>query len=240
MTHPYQSSLWPVMTNTKNDLLVQYGCGLSQPDGWLNYDSTPSIFISRLPFFRSLAQSLWQCRFQRHYTTKPVPPNLQILRNIAYSRALYGDITKGLNLPANSCRQVYASHVIEHLPFTSAQIALRNTRKILRKGGCFRLVVPNLRYYVDSYLSSTDPLASVEFCMQTGLGSHDWGMLLSRLRGDRHHIMYDSSSLRALLLKSGFQSVRQAYLGDSDFDFSAVEDAGRWQYPINIGFECIA
>ncbi len=101
------------------------------------------------------------------------------------------------------------------------------------------MVVPDLRFYVERYISSRDPRAAIDFCLETGMGSNEWGMFLSRLRGDRHHIMYDANALSSMLADAGFASVREASYGDSHFDFSAVEDPGRWTKPGTIGFECI-
>jgi hypothetical protein len=52
--------------------------------------------------------------------------------------------------------------------------------------------------------------------------------------------MYDLETMMSELKSSGFASVRQAFFGDSEYnEFSEVEDKGRWDFPVNIGFECI-
>ena len=28
---------------------VQYGCGFDAPDGWINYDASPTLFFERIP-----------------------------------------------------------------------------------------------------------------------------------------------------------------------------------------------
>jgi len=165
---------------------------------------------------------------------------LQIIRNIIETKAIYGDITKGLPIPLKSCSQVYASHVIEHLPFCSAKLALLNTLKILEPGGRFRLVVPDLSFYINKYISSNQANAAISFSIETGMGTQAWPNLFTRMRGDSHHVMYDCKALIYLLESIGFSSVREAKYGDSAFDFSAVEDPNRWSSPENIGFECIA
>jgi len=45
-----------------------------------------------------------------------------------------------------SCRGVYASHVLEHLALDEFHRAIENTMRILEKGGVFRLVVPDLEW----------------------------------------------------------------------------------------------
>lgn len=228
------------MISKRNHLFVQYGCGLSQPDNWLNFDSTPSLFVARIPLSKHLAKLALKYTDINNSSTFSPPRALQIIRNIIETKAIYGDITKGLPIHLKSSSQVYASHVIEHLPFCSAKLALINTLKILEPGGCFRLVVPNLSFYINKYISSNQANAAISFCIETGMGTEVWPNIFSRMRGDSHHLMYDSKALQYLLDSIGFSSVREAKYGDSVFDFSAVENPDRWCYPENIGFECIA
>jgi len=81
---------------------------------------------------------------------------------------------------------------------------------------------------------------SIDFCLSTGMGTESFANPLSRMRGDSHHIMYDVETMMNELRSAGFSNVRQAYYSDSEYkEFSEVEDKGRWDFPVNIGFECI-
>src|SRR5580698_4553134 len=103
---------------------LQYGCGLSAPPDWMNYDASPSLRLQRLPVI-GRAPGLGAVRF---------PPQVR-----------YGDIVKGIPVGDASCRAVYCSHVLEHLSLRDFRIALRNTHRLLTRGAIFRLVVPDLR-----------------------------------------------------------------------------------------------
>src|SRR5687767_6441655 len=105
-------------------LYVQFGCGLSAPDGWLNFDSSPTLRAQRLPLIGSAIARASDTRFPE--------------------AVRYGDIVTGLPVADGSCKGVYASHVLEHLALEDMRTALRNTWKILEPGGVFRLVVPDL------------------------------------------------------------------------------------------------
>lgn len=215
-------------------LKVQFGCGLSNPVEWLNYDSTPSLFVRKIPL------SVQTAKVANIVIGKKLPRLSKNLNNVIFNNATYGDIVKGLPCKDNSVDLLYASHVLEHLPLKEFRTALKECRRILKVGGVFRAVVPSLRYCIDQYLASNSSTKSIDFCLATGMGTESFANPLSRMRGDSHHIMYDLETMMSELKSSGFASVRQAFFGDSEYnEFSEVEDKGRWSFPVNIGFECI-
>jgi len=111
----------------RNSYYVQYGCGWSAPVGFRNFDASPTLRFERLPLLGKL------------YTKN----NSRFPENVEY-----GDIVKGLPVPPTSCEAVYCSHVLEHLSLDDFRKALRNTHRILKSGGTFRLVVPDLDYSI--------------------------------------------------------------------------------------------
>ena len=223
------------MLKKGSDLLkVQFGCGLSNPKGWKNYDSTPTLFIRKIPFSIKFAYIFDRVLQKRN------PKLSAILRNIISNKALYGDITKNFPEAANSVDFLYASHVLEHLPLKDFRTAISECHKILKRGGVFRLVIPNLSYFVDEYINSVSPTKSIDFCLDTNLGKISFENILSRLRGDGHHMMFDYITLENELNKIGFKSIRRARFNDSNYDlYKEVENEKRWMYPENIGLECV-
>ena len=96
-------------------MYIQYGCGLSAPENWKNFDSSPTLRLQKVPLLGKLVNKT------------PFP-----------SKVIYGDIVKGLpGIKDNSCDGVYCSHVLEHLSLEDFRIALRNTLNILKPGGYF-------------------------------------------------------------------------------------------------------
>jgi len=135
-------------------LHVQYGCGLSCPAGWLNFDASPTLRLQRLPAIGRLFGDA--VRF---------PDGVR-----------YGDIVKGLPLADGSVDGIYASHVLEHLALADCAIALRNTFRLLKPGGLFRLVVPDLECRARQYLSRLEdgkPQANSWFMRAAGLGAQE-------------------------------------------------------------------
>jgi hypothetical protein len=192
---------------------VQYGCGLSAPLEWTNFDASLTVRLERLPLIGTLATGR-NGRF---------PANV-----------LFGNIVKGLPVAAGSCEAVYCSHVLEHLSLNDFRTALLNTRALLRARGIFRLVVPDLRSAARRYLAEEDEQAAPRFMTDTCLGVIDRPRTVRGLvrywLGNSHHLwMWDFESLRAELEKAGFAGIRRAELGDSEEPmFALVEEKTRW------------
>ena len=192
---------------------VQYGCGLSAPKGWINFDSSPSLIIGKIPVLKNL--------FKKHIP--PFPTNVK-----------YGNIVKGLPINNDSCKAVYASHVLEHLALEDFRIALNNTYNILTKGGVFRLVVPDLEWCIKEYQANLLEIRSYKFMENAHLGllKRERGLIASlrNMLGQSTHLwMWDYTSMKLELEKAGFKNIRRASFNDSsELKFKDVEDEGRF------------
>lgn len=193
---------------------VQFGSGFSAPEGWLNFDVSPTLRFERLP----LIGKFYTRNVQRF------PENV-----------LYGDIVKGLPIQDGSCRGIYCSHVLEHLALDEVEPALRNVFRYLRPEGTFRFVLPDLKLLARDYVSSTDARASTKFIENTYLGVKSrprglGGFVRSWLGNSAHLWMWDERSLGQELLQHGFREIRRAAFGDAeDKKFNEVEDVGRFE-----------
>ncbi len=212
----------PSLSSHNSGLYLQYGCGLCAPDGWLNFDASWTLRFERLPVVGRL--------YTKNAT--PFPKSVR-----------YGDIVKGLNLPQESCSGIYASHVLEHLAYQDCRTALRNTNRLLKRDGLFRLVVPDLQNAAERYvealrLDSSD--AGPTFLDVTGLGrrsrSHSWASLIySWLASSAHLWMWDYPAMKHELREAGFRNIRKCAAGDSrDPMFSLVEDPARFENALAI------
>ena len=201
---------------------VQYGCGTCAPDGWTNFDCSPTLRLQRLPLVGSAFRASAAVVF---------PQSVR-----------YGDIVRGLPLPDASANAVYCSHVLEHLSLLDLRTALRNTLQILRPHGTFRMVLPNLRFIAEQYVADAGPDAAPTFMRETMLGVERRprgvnGLLRAWLGNTRHLWMWDYASLSSELIAAGFTSPRPAVFHDSsDQMFRAVESESRWRDAL--GIEC--
>lgn len=195
---------------------VQYGCGQSCPDGWINFDASPTLRLQRLPVVGRI--------FQRDGVVFP-------------TGVRFGDIVQGLPIADASVRGVYASHVLEHLSYADFWIALDRTFRMLRPGGIFRLVVPDLKARAEKYIELNrqgDAEANSWFMHNSHLGLENrprgLGALARNIFGHSAHLwMWDEASLAAALRKVGFTAIRRCRFGDcADAAFRRVEEAGRF------------
>ena len=203
---------------------IQYGAGAFGPDGWVNFDCSPTLIIQQLPVAGPLIRMACKTRFSKSVR--------------------YGDIVRGLPVGDKTAKGVYCSHVLEHLSLHDLRIALRNTFRILVPGGIFRMVLPDLRHIAAKYVRDESPAAAIEFMKETMLGKERRARGLSGLLrtwiGNADHLwLWDYQSLSKELMDVGFSSVRRAYFQDSaDPCFNAAERADRWHD--TLGIECRA
>ncbi len=126
---------------------IQYGCGWSCPEGWINFDASPTLKIQNIPLIGLLLKGKLNTTF---------PPKVQ-----------FGNIIKGLpNIIDDSCDGIYCSHILEHLSYNDCLKALENTYNYLKHGGVFRLIVPDLMVHINIYLESVkngDSNAALKF-----------------------------------------------------------------------------
>jgi Methyltransferase domain len=208
------------MPDSNDFVYVQYGCGPSAGEGWLNFDSSLTLRIERIPVIGALVSR----RFSGN--TWRFPPSVQ-----------YGDICKLLPVTEGTARGVYASHVLEHLSLDDCRQALVNTFKMLAPGGTFRLIVPDLEERANRYVeraATGTPDAAGRFLDSSGLGQeHRPRTPLQHIRqmmgGSKHLWMWDEYSMADELRKVNFVNIRRCEFGDStDPMFSRVEQQGRF------------
>jgi len=206
-----------------NSRYVQYGCGLSCPEGWENFDSSLTLRLQRIPIAG---------RFIRRRGLEPFPRHVR-----------FGNIVRGLPISPGSCKGVYCSHVLEHLALQDFRTALRNTHALLASNGTFRCVLPDLEILAREYLDSESDTASLDFMSAAVLGMTElrrgMGAIVYALFSSSPHLsMWDEKSMARELADAGFTEIRRATIGDSRDDrFAEVELEERWDK--QLGMECI-
>lgn len=209
------------MGRSNGQVCIQYGCGVTAPNGWVNFDASPTLRLQKIPIFGRVATN----------GRVTFPQNVR-----------YGDVVKGLPIADASADLVYCSHVLEHLSHEDCRIAIRETHRILRPGGIFRGVLPDLERIAKDYLENNEPSAAIRFMEDSllGLGSRRRGVrgiAVLAFGNSRHLWMWDFKALAAELETLGFHDIRRAQFSDSvEPAFGAVEQQSRWDGCL--GFEC--
>jgi len=206
------------------ELNVQFGCGFVTPDSWQNYDVSPTRTLAKIPFLQKLLGL-------------PAWP----------AGARFGDVVKGLPVPAKSCRRIYSDQVLEHLSLEDFRTALRNLRGLLMpKMGVFRAFVPSLEYamkvYQDAQLRGEADAAS-QFVIATGMGHQRRRRGLAALRnifGNSAHLWaWDEAAMRKEFEEAGFVDFKVVnYLASGDPEFDKIENYSEYRHSIkSLGVE---
>ena len=202
---------------------VNFGCGLSTVDGWLNFDASPTAKIQKTPIIGRVAAAIFKPKFP--------------------TCVMIGDITKGLRLGDSSVDLVYCSHVLEHLSLVDLRRSLIEVKRILKPNGVFRAVLPDLKHELLLYDQDDSPEACSKFMVRTSLGvecrsNGIIGWLRSFFGNSKHLWMWDYKGIEFELDNAGFSAIRPAHYGDSEhIEFNLAEDQQRWEN--SLGFECL-
>lgn len=192
-------------------MYINYGCGNTAPKEWINFDASPTLILEKFFFIKK---------------KKIFPKNVK-----------FGNIIKGLPIAENSCRGVFCSHILEHLSLEDFEKALKNTYRILKPNGIFRLIMPDLQNYINIYIESKnnkEDLASIDFLKNTMLGKEKrvkgFVNYLKNIYGNSNHLwMWDKESTIFYLQKIGFNNIIEAKFGEyQDNMFQLVESESRY------------
>jgi len=210
---------------------LHLGCGLRTPSDWLNVDGS---WNARLAKFSKLRKIVGR--------TKLISPEqFDIPWN---SEIFIHDVRSPLPFERDSFQFVYASHLLEHLYWEEGQKLFRQCFRVLKPGGCLRIVVPDLKVIARKYMAdspvendSKNELTSADqfndHLLMHGRCPPPSGNLLYRIHTalndfHTHKWMYDADSLTQCFRMVGFTEVREMACHDSRIaGIEAVEDPER-------------
>ena len=211
---------------------LHLGCGSMTPAAWLNVDGS------------------WNARLSKHPRLRAALTRLRLLPGHAlqgsWSRDIFfHDLRKPLPFAAGSFDAVYSSHTLEHLHLDDTKRLLAECHRVLAKGGVIRMVVPDLKAFVEDYLGTRSVWWPEEpFQPRTAADRLNRNLMLrshSRPNGSlpvrlyhaltdlhSHKWMYDAESLAHHLREAGFEDVEaRGYLESRISGLEEVERADR-------------
>ena len=179
---------------------VNFGCGMTPTEGWVNYDNSFAIKLANSSFLYLLAKSLRIL-------------NKAQIENVEWNKKHkihFADATKKIPLRDNSVECLYTSHMLEHISREGVVFFLNEVIRFLKVDGVLRVAVPDLRIAINNYLAQED---ADSFMKKIHVEAQPISKLKDKFRlfvtGYRHHQwMYDAKSLCMLMKNSGFRNVR--------------------------------
>lgn len=187
--------------NYKN---LHLGCLDCVFPGWINTDITPHIYVSRVP---GLAWIL-------HKLNKITPERYQQYQQGIFRQIKYLNVGKKFPWSDDTFDNVYTSHMLEHLYPEEALNCISEVFRVMKKGGIFRIVVPDLDQMIASYNPNQPEVFLAEFFEST-----------QRRDYNQHHWHYNEKLFQKILSEAGFSEVyRCEYKQGKILDVELIDD----------------
>lgn len=197
MMHPVSAAA-PAAPAIAQGCRINIGCGPAPTPGYINYDNNILVVLARVPGAMGLLRTLGALQTE-HYDQR------QFGRTVREYGVRWANCSRHIPLPDATVRVAYCSHMYEHLDRNEARRFLAEVARALMPGGWLRLLVPDLRLFVDSYLQNGD---ADWFIDRLRVSVPNPATLAGRVRravvGQRHHLwMYDRTSIVKSLEQAG-------------------------------------
>lgn len=188
-------------------LKINFGCGQTPTKGWINIDNSFALKLAKLP------NILFLFKFFKLI-------NKSQISNIEFNKSrniIFADATKKFPFKSNVADVIYSSHMLEHLSRHSASHFIKECYRVLKKGGILRIVVPDLKKLIDTYLIDKDADKFLDNSLLVSPSIETFKeKIIFLIIGYRHHQwMYDSSSLHKLISNQGFNNIVEQIPGST-------------------------
>lgn len=126
-----------------------------------------------------------------------------------YGADITHDLRKGIPLQAGSVDQIYASHLLEHIPYPAMLGFIGECRRVLKKGGRLYICVPDAGRYIQAYVEHRQFRNPDTWHRPASIAT---GSFLDQVNyvaymGGEHHYLFDQENLVNTLRAGGFDDV---------------------------------
>ena len=120
------------------------------------------------------------------------------------------DFGRPLPSPNGSFDGIFCEHVMEHFSLADGERIAREVHRILRPGGCFRIIVPDAELVLRRYFDAPD-----EMVARRGTGVETPMEIVNLYFRQRyeHQFVYDWPTVEKMLLRAGFAVVCRSSFG---------------------------
>jgi len=137
------------------------------------------------------------------------------------------DFGRPLPFPDASFDGVFCEHVMEHFSLQNGEKLAREVYRVLRCGGCFRIVVPDGELVLRRYFDAPEDLVERR---GNGEGTPMEIVNLYFRQRYEHQFAYDWVTMEKMLLRVGFNDVKRAMFGKSGRCKQVVLDDEKYEW----------
>jgi O-antigen/teichoic acid export membrane protein len=211
------------LRNSRGELWLNVASSYCVLPEYVNLDN--SLFYRLLPLFPLLRPFLsrdkeqWFRKYKEARTQAPV---------------VLHDCRKPLPVPDGSIDHILCSHFLEHVYPDEARAILADFHRVLKPGGTAHVIVPDLRYLAENYLShrvtsyhlqhhkalgtAADTFTYALYFSSETPPSARWRLVeFLGYEGLKHRWMYDRQSMTERLLAAGFHVLDKNNSPSSDY-----------------------
>ncbi|MFA7301110.1 MAG: methyltransferase domain-containing protein [Candidatus Shapirobacteria bacterium] len=168
---------------------INLGCGPLARNNWTNIDYGLLPLLGKCGLTKVAG---WFGLIDKNYVT-------------VWPKFKYFDIRHRLPFENSCVNYIYCSHVLEHFEKNEVFKILSECRRVLKKGGVVRIVLPDLKKLIDSY-DGSDLFCREFYGYDKDLIFGFWGNIKKLfIRG--HQWMYGQDEFVNLLKEVGFKKV---------------------------------
>lgn len=197
--------------------LLHLGCGLNAPPHWVNVDGSLNAWLAQHPLLKRICLTLRLV--PRSQLNIPWPTNIKI-----------ANLRRRLPFDDCSFDAVYASHTLEHLYRDEAVNLLKESHRVLRRGGVCRMLVPDLKSIIQEYHAErtlpgdvgADDDRGRKMCRRLLMHSESaprrgliYRVYTALADFHDHKWMYDGVSVVKIMKEAGFAEVREVGFRES-------------------------
>jgi predicted SAM-dependent methyltransferase len=137
------------------------------------------------------------------------------------------DLGRRLPFPNESFDGVFCEHVMEHFSIEDGEKLAREVYRILRLGGCFRVIVPDAELLLRRYFDVPRQIVAWR-----GAGEATPMEIVNLYFRQRyeHQFLYDWSTIEKMLLRAGFGTVCRSSFGEGRHGPLVVLDDDKYEW----------
>ncbi len=143
------------------------------------------------------------------------------------------DATQTFPIEDNQFDYIFSEHMIEHLDYAGGASMLKESFRVLRKGGTIRVSTPDLPFLIDLYRQDKSPqqIEYIKWATDNFVPDTDYDdvfVINNFVRAWGHTFIYDEKTLRSSMEKAGFTNITKCDLNQStEAAFRNLENENR-------------